>query len=153
LTQYDAATEKQLRILKLITWMLMFVGPAAYLVVALVMDSKGVQARAGNEMMLYLMLAVSLLSPLVLPLVTKSVIRSERAKRGPEVTPAQIFQVVSIVQMSCVEAIYIYGLVVFQLTGKIAYMLCFYPIGIAWSFVYWPKREKYERLVEKLNQP
>jgi hypothetical protein len=153
LTQYDDATEKQLRVLKLITWAMMVVAPIVYLVVAQVIDSKGIEARAGNEVLLYLLLVVSLLSPLVMPLVTNSVIRSTRAKIGPGVTPAQIFQSLSIVHMACVEAIYIYGFVVFQLTGKFTNMLYFYPIGIAWSFVYWPRREKYDRLVEKLNQP
>jgi hypothetical protein len=153
LTQYDDATKKQFMILRIITWMFMFVGPIAYLMVAQVMASKGLGARAGNELMLYLLLAVGLLSPLVMPLVTNSVIRQERAKKGPEATPAKIFQAVSIVRMSCVEAIYIYGFIAFQLTGKFVNMLYFYPIGIAWSLVYWPRRSRYEELLEKLNRP
>jgi len=153
LTQYDAATEKQLRFIEGFSWMFRVVEPTAFLVVALVMNPKGVQAKAGNEIMLYLLLGVSLLAPLAMSLVTKSAIQSGRAKRGPDVTPADIFQLLSVSQTSCVAWIYIFGLVVFMITGKFAYMLCFYPIGIAWSFVYWPTRAKYERLMEKLNQP
>jgi hypothetical protein len=153
LTQYDAATEKQLGILKLITFVLMVMAPVLYLYIAWQLDTQGLRAKAGNDLLLYLLLVISILSPLVIPVVTSGVIRAERARGEQMMTPAQLFQKLCIIQMSMIEAIYIYGFVVYNITGTISYMLYFYPIGIAWSFVYWPKREKYERLVEKLNQP
>ncbi len=153
MSQNDEQTDKQRRVLRLITWMFLVVMPIAYLMAAQQIDAKGVQARAGNDVLLYLLLVVGALSPLMIPLVTNSVIRGERAKKGQGLPPAQIFQQLSIVQMAFVEAIYIYGFIVFNLTGKFTYMLYFYPIGIVWSFVYWPKREKYDRLLEKLKQP
>ena len=152
MSEYDEKTEKQLMILRFITWAMMVVAPLCYLFIAFQFDAQGIQAKAGNDLLIYLLLAIGLLSPLVIPVVTKGVIQAERRK-GWQEPPAQLFQRLSIIGMAMVEAIYIYGLVVFLLTGKFTNMLYFYPIGIVWSFIYWPKREKYDRLLEKLNQP
>jgi len=153
LTQFDEQAEKQLRVLKIITWAMLVVAPLVYLFIARQLTIQGLQAKAGNDLAFYLLLTVALLSPLVTPFITNGVIRAERANKGPEKNPAQIFQSLSIVQMAMIEAIYVYGFVVFVLTAKFTYMLYFYPIGIAWSFVYWPRREKYTQLLEKLNRP
>ena len=154
MSQFDAQTEKQLGVLKIITWAFMFVGPVAYLIIAQVLSSKGIEARAGNEVLLYLLLVVSLVSVVVAaPIIARMEIQKYRSGAYRGRSPVQFFVTLSIIQMAMVEAIYIYGLVVFFITGKFTYMLYFYPIGIASSFIYWPKREKYERLVEKLNQP
>jgi hypothetical protein len=153
LTQYDDATEKQLRILKLITGLFMVVGPVAYLVVAQVMDAQGIEARAGNDVFLYMLLCLAIVNPIFAPLIARAETTKFRDGRSQAKSPVHLFFMLSIIGMAMVEASYVYGLVAFILTGKFTYMLCFYPIGIAWSFVYWPKREKYERLVEKLNQP
>jgi len=67
-------------------------------------------------------------------------------------SPVHLYFMLSIIQMAMVEAIYVYGFIVFILTARLTYMLYFYPIGIAWSFVYWPRREKYTQLLEKLNR-
>lgn len=154
MSQFDAQTKKQLGLLKIITWAFMFVGPVAYLIIAHLLSSKGVEARAGNEVLLYLFLVVSLANVLVAaPIIVRMEIQKYRAGAYQGRSPVQFFVTLSIIQMALVEAIYIYGLIAFVITGKFTYMLYFYPIGIASSFVYWPKREKYERLVERLNKP
>jgi hypothetical protein len=139
-------------ILRIFTWVMMVIAPLIYLHIAWLLDTQGLRAKAGNDLMLYLLLVVSLLSPLVLPLVTNGVIKAARTKRSQE-TGAQLLQRLSIIQMALIESIYIYGFIAFNLTGKFAYIFYFYPIGIAWSFVYWPRREKYTQLLEKLNRP
>ena len=152
MTQYDEATKKQFMILRILTWVMMVIAPLIYLHIAWLLDTQGLRAKAGNDVLLYLLLVVSLLSPLVIPFVTKGVIQTEKAK-GTQGKAAQLFQTLSIIQMAFIESIYIYGFVVFNVTGEFTYMLYFYPIGIAWSFVYWPRREKYTQLLEKLSRP
>jgi hypothetical protein len=153
LTQYDEQTEKQLRVLRIITWLFMLVGPCAYLAIAQLIDAKGVEARAGNEILLYLLLAVAIVNPFFAPLIVRAETSKFRKGLSQVKSPAQLFFTLSIIQMAMVEATYIYGLVVFLLTGKLTNMLYFYVIGIAWSFVFWPRREKYTQLLEKLNRP
>ena len=153
MSQYDERTEKQLGLLRIVTWLFMFAGPGAYLVIALVMNTKGIEARAGNEVLVYMLLALSIGNPFLIPLIIRGEVNKFRKGVSQAKSPTQLFFSLSIIQMAMVEATYIYGLVVFFLTGKFTNMLYFYPIGIIWSFVYWPKREKYDRLLEKLNQP
>ena len=154
MNQFDEQTEKQLWVLKIITWLFMLVGPCAYLVIALFIDAKGVEARAGNEVLLYLFLAVGLVNVVVAaPIIVRSEINKYRSGAYRGRSSVQFFFTLSIIQMAMVEAIYIYCLVIFLVTAKLTYMLYFYPIGIVWSFVYWPRREKYTQLLEKLNRP
>jgi hypothetical protein len=139
--------------LRIITLAMLVGAPLCYLFIARQFSIQGIQAKAGNDLAFYLLLVVAILSPLLAPIVTNSMIRGGRASKRGVKTPVEMFQTLSIIQMSYVGAIYVYGFVIFMLTAKFSYMLYFYPIGIAWSFVYWPRREKYTQLLEKLNQP
>lgn len=154
MNQYDEPTEKQLRVLKIITWMFLVVAPCVYLVIAFSMITTGIEARAGNELMLYLLLVVALLNVgVAAPVIVSAETRKFKAGAYQGRTPVHFFFTLSIIQMAMVEAVYIFGLVAFLVTGKFFNMLCFYPIGIAWSFVYWPRRSRYQELLEKLNRP
>ena len=59
----------------------------------------------------------------------------------------------SIIRMSLIGAIYIFGLIVYFLTADLTQMLWFYPVGICWSAIYWPRRAKYRQFVERLEAP
>jgi len=152
LTQFDEQAEKQLRVLKIITWLFMLVGPCAYLVIAQVISAKGVETRAGNEILLFMLLVVAIVNPFFAPLIARSETNKFRHRMSQAKSPVHLYFMLSIIQMAMVEAIYVYGFIVFILTARLTYMLYFYPIGIAWSFVYWPRREKYTQLLEKLNR-
>lgn len=102
--------------------------------------------------MLYLLLILALIEPAFVPLIVRSEIGKYRSGATKMKSPAHLFLTLGIIQMAFVTAIYIYGFIVFILTAKFTYMLYFYPIGIAWSFVYWPRRKKYTQLLEKLNR-
>ena len=58
----------------------------------------------------------------------------------------------SLIKFSLIEAIYIYGLVVYLLSGDILKALYFYPVGIAWSVVHWPTRDRFENFVNRLSK-
>lgn len=151
---YDEHTEKQLGILRIITWAMMIVGPLVYLIIATTMDPSKISAKAGNDVLVYMFIAVSLSVLIVAgPIVIRSQIKGYRRGDPQGRSPAQFFMNLGIIQMAFVEAVYIYGFVAFLLTGKIINMLYFYPIGIIGSYFYWPRRGKYEQLLEKLNEP
>ena len=149
----DEQAEKQLRVLKIITWAMLVVAPIGYLVVALVIDSKGIGARAGNDILLYVILSMAVVNPFFVPLIVRAETNKYARGMSQAKSPVGLYFLLSIIALAMVEAGYVYGLIAFIVTGKFVNMLYFYPIGIAWSFVYWPRREKYDRLVEKLNQP
>ena len=140
------------RVLTIITWTMLVLAPAVYLVIAWLLDSKGLEAKAGNEMLVYLLLVVAIVEPAFMPIVTRLEVRKFRKGVSQAKSPAQLFLSLSIIHMAVVEAVYIFALICFILTAKFTYMLWFYPIGIAWSYVYWPRREKFNRLLEKLDR-
>lgn len=153
MSQFDDTTNKQFRILRIITWAMLVVAPLIYLHVAWRLDTQGIQASVGNDVMLYLLLILAAIEPAFVLLIVRIEIGKYRSGATKIKSPAHLFLTLGIIQMAFVTTIYVYGLIVFILTGKFTYMLYFYPIGIAWSFVYWPRREKYTQLLEKLNQP
>lgn len=132
---------------------MLVVAPIVYLNVAWMMHNQGRESLVGSDIAFYLLLVVAIFSPLIIPIITRGLIKAERAIKDKTRSPGAFFQSLSIVHMAFVEAIYVYGFVVFMLTGRLDYMLYFYPIAVAWSFVYWPRREKFNRLLEKLDRP
>ena len=148
--------EKQLRTIRIIALAMLVVAPIIYLVIAMVMNLQPPPEGTPHDLIVYLLLIVAIGSPAFVPIIVRLQIQTFRSSENREkskMTPINLFFTVSIIGMAFVEAIYIYGLVSFILTGQMVTMLYFYPVGIVWSFVQWPKRQKYDRLVEKLRQP
>jgi hypothetical protein len=141
----DAQLEKQFKALRIVAWAMLVAAPVVYLFAANLI-SAGMEARAGNELILYLLLVVALV-------IEWTQVQSYRARPQTEMKPINLFFTLSVMKMAMVEAVYIFGFVVFVLTGRFLNMLFFYPIGVAWTLVLWPKQEKYDQLMEKLNRP
>ena len=148
--------DKQLRTIKIIAIAMLVGAPIVYLVIASVIDMQRPPEGTPDNMIIYLFLMIAIGCPALVPFIVRSQIqtyRSNQNRQKGEMTPANLFFTVSIIGMAFVEASYIYGLVSFLLTGEMVNMLYFYPVGIVWSFVHWPKRDKYEQLLEKLRCP
>jgi hypothetical protein len=63
----------------------------------------------------------------------------------------QLFTSISVIEFILVESVYIYGLVVYIITGDMMRMLSFYPVAVIWTVVYWPRRsawDKFGRVIE-----
>jgi F0F1-type ATP synthase membrane subunit c/vacuolar-type H+-ATPase subunit K len=144
--------EKQLRTLRLITWAMLVGAPIIYLVVAQIQTAY-LEARAGNELLLYILLVVAIVSPATAFVVEWFQMSQFLSTQASEMQPINLFFTISIIKLAMVEATYIYGFVVFLMSGNFSNMLYFYPIGIIWTLVHWPRRQKYNQLIEKLNRP
>ena len=148
--------DKQLRTIRIIALAMLVGAPVVYLVVASLMNIQPPPEGTPDNLIIYLLLMVAIGSPAFAPIIMWSQIQTFRSNQNSQkskMTPMNLFFTMSIIGMAFVEAAYIYGLVAFILTGEMVTMLYFYPAGIAWSFVHWPKREKCDRLVERLNRP
>lgn len=144
--------EKQLRTLRFITWAMLVGAPIMFLIVAQI-QSEHLDTRAGNELLLYILLIVAVVSPATAFAVERFQVSRFSSTPTSEMRPINLFFTISIMKMAMIEATYIYGFVVFIISGDFSNLLFFYPIGIVWSLVHWPRREKYNQLKEKLNQP
>ncbi len=129
--------------------MLIFM-PLLYL---LIMYLVQVDEQSGGqiEMMLYILLIVGMLQPLTSPLIARVQIQNWQKANSEKKNPASLFFSFALIRFSLIEAIYIYGLVVYFLSGDMTRALYFYPVGIVWSLLQWPTRERFENFVTKLS--
>jgi len=152
LRPYDEAEERQFKVLRVVTWAILVVAPFIYLFVANLLRPQ-MPAAAGNEFVFYILLLVSLTEPGLALVVEQIQLQAFKARGRTDMKPINLFFTISLIKMAMVEVVYVFGFVVFLLTGEYLNMLFFYPIGVAWTLAFWPRRAKYEQLLEKLRQP
>ncbi len=139
----------------LIAFSMLVFAPLAYLVIAHLMNGLHAAGQQGGEteILFYVLFVLSMVQPAAAFLITRFQVGRYRSLEAPRMTAGQLFTSLSIIRFALVEAAYIYGLVVFFVSGEIDRMYWFYPVGIAWSVVYWPRRASWERLVQALEAP
>lgn len=129
---------------------ILVIAPLVYLVVGLVISPP---ERTGGEydIMFYILLIVALVEPLFLPLIERFQLASFRRNTRTRMLPEQLWITVSITKMAVVESIYVFGLVVYLLSGDFLRLMLFYAIGMIWSAVYWPRESQAQRFQQKLE--
>jgi hypothetical protein len=120
--------------------------PVIYFIVAMLVSPEAGDSSEANRLLFYLLLVVAVTEPALYPLI-KRFHMSNLRRGGTKMSAEQLYFTFSIIKMSLVNAIYIYGLVVYLVTQGFWRLLCFYAVGIVWSIIYWPRRERYERFV------
>ena len=140
----------QLKLVKLFAFFMLVVFPVIYFFVAFYVK---VPLKTGGEqeMLFYILLIVGMVQPVVLPFIEKIHIKNYRKNKNSAMSPSQLYTTISIIKMAMVEAVYLYGLVVYFLSGDLTKMLYFYPVGIIWTIIYWPRREKYILFTKSLE--
>lgn len=135
-----------------IAYSILVIAPIIYLLIAyFIGQDREPMPSAGNDILFYILLIVAVGTPVLIPLISRVQVKSARRQQQTSMTIPQMAQAIIIVRLAFVEATYIYGLVVFLLTGDWFRMLVFYVIGIGWSLVYWPTRSRQEALVRRME--
>lgn len=134
----------------LIAFSMLIFSPVIYAVIGYLVD---VPPKVGGEfdMMLYILLVVAAVQPAFGKIISRFQIDAYKKNQQTKMTRDQLYFSVAIIEMAFVDAIYLYGLLQVFLTGDYNRMLYFYPIGIAWTLVYWPKRSNYENFVQRID--
>lgn len=140
----------QFKAVKIIAVVMLLVAPLIYLLLAYIIEIP-FQGYGQQAMLFYILFILGIVQPIVLPVIDKSQINSYKNNNQSSMTPANLFTTLSIMKISFIEAIYIYSLVIYFLSGNIYSMLYFYPVGIVWSFIYWPKMSTYEKFLKKVE--
>lgn len=130
---------KELRKSRLLALAMLVAAPLIYLVVALLVRVP-VQLGGEMDMMFYILWTLAVIEPAFGLVIARVQLAMYRSRRNSAMSPAQLFTNLSLIKMAMAEAVYIFGLVVYLVSGDIARMLAFYPVGIIWSLVYWPRR-------------
>jgi len=144
--------QAQFRTLRIIALAMLILAPLIYLVVASVLDRQGMAEEGTSDMVMYILLIVSLAQGGLAGIVRKFQIQNYRKNKDQGMSPAQFYTTAGIVTLAFVEAVFVFGLVVFLLTGAFVNMLWFYLIGAVWAAVYWPRRDRFESFIREMQR-
>lgn len=147
-------TEKeqaQFRTVRLIAFAMLVAAPILYLVVGSLLEMQELAEEGTSDMVMYILLIVALAQGGLVKLLQRFQIKTFRKNPRTGSTAAQLYVTLSINTAAMVEAVFLFGLVVFLLTGNIVNMVWFYIIGAVWAVVYWPRREKFERFLQEMK--
>ena len=147
----SAAKSNQLSLIRMIAFAMLVIMPLVLLALMFVV-SPPKQSGGEIEIALLILLIVGMFQPLVLPVITRIQIQNWQEENSENKSPAILFFMLSLIKFSLIEAIYIYGLVVYLLSGDMIKALYFYPVGIGWSVVHWPTHERFEKFVSRLSE-
>lgn len=103
------------------------------------------------ELVSFMLLPIAAITPFVFPMLEKAQLRVYRKSSGRKQTPGQLFFSLSIIKFSLAHAAFIYGFIVFYLGGGISRMLWFYPIGMIWMYIFWPREESFKKFLRQLE--
>jgi hypothetical protein len=130
----------------------MVAAPLTYLaVIFLVAVPEGASAADGTVLNILLLLAI--IQPAVCPFIERNRVAGYKLSQpSPAVmAPSQLLFTLTLIKFAFVEAVYIYGLVVYFLSGDPFPVLYFYAVGIVWSVIYWPRPSTVERFFKKVE--
>ena len=147
----STAKSNQLSLIRMIAIAMLIVMPVIFLV-SMFIVSPPKQSGGEIEIMFLILLVVGMLQPLAIPIIEKIQIQNWLKEESETKSPAALFVMLSIIKSSFIEGIYIYGLVVYFLSGDMIRALYFYPIGIVWSVVHWPTRQRFENFISRLSE-
>ncbi len=147
---WDEKRQARWQIIRIVAFAFLVAAPLVYLTV-MYLVSIPPQEGGHIEMMLYILLIVAIVEPATAMYIERFQITSYRANQPTNMNLDNLYFTLSIIKFAFVEVIYIFGLVVYFVSGNHNAMLYFYPIGIAWSFVYWPRQSKFEEFVRKIE--
>lgn len=143
--------EKEYAKTRIVGYALLLGMPVMYLFVATVMN-RAVETGGHIDMMFYILLIIATVSPAAAVLIQRVQVQSYCKGSNSKMNLGQLFFVTVLIKMVFAEAAYLYGLVVYLVSGDFEWMLAFYPIGLAWTAAYWPTRNRFETFIAGVKQ-
>ena len=137
----------QYRLAVTLAALMLVVAPLFYFFIAMFISSQPIETTTGVDFLLYLLLIVGIVQPAAGFFIERYQVSNYRKSSELSAKFGQLYVTLTIIKLSFVEAIYIYGLVIFLITRQFTEMLYFYPIGIIWTAVFWPRRDRFERFI------
>lgn len=138
------------RFLQVFSIITLVVFPLTYLLLPYFVEMEST-AGVGLDFLFYVLLIVALTEPAIYPLIERNRIVAVGRNPNSQMRPQQLYLTLSIVKIALVKAVYLYALVVFLVTGQADKMLWFYPIGLFWTAIYWPRESGLESFVERIE--
>jgi len=147
----NLSPESLYRTLTVVRFAMLVAAPPIYLLVAYVVGTDNFTPDNSIVFLLYALLIVGLVQPAVAVPIERLMVANARKEPVTALSGSALYLSISIIKMALIEPIYIYGFVAFLLSGEILNILYFYPIGIVWTVVYWPRKEKLDQFVKQFE--
>ncbi len=149
--QLDEPQKKKFKTSQVIYAVLTIGFPLVYLGITQVLNLPPMDPTA-NQMTFQMLILVALIEPVFLiPLIEKA--QTKQFKQNKAIEPVSAFMSLMIIRAALVEAIYIFGMIVYFTTHNLDWMLYFYPIGILATIIYFPRESTLQSFIEKVQTP
>lgn len=142
--------KKRFTVARMIYAIMTFAMPLAYLALPLALKLPELDPTA-NTLVFRILLIIALVEPMLIPVIEKAQLKQLRQNKTAD--PAATFLTLTIIRAALVDAIYLYGVVVYLTTHNFDWMLYFYPIGVITAIVYFPRESAFESFIEKVKMP
>ncbi len=148
----DEKTRKVFGRVRLQAVVMMVVAPLVFAAVPIFIAPMQPFESGGPKMLVYILLIVAVFTPMLYPIIERVQISTYR-KLGDKsrMTPLQMYFVQQLIRFSLTEAVFIFALAVFFLTGRQDYFWYFFPIGVFWVVLAWPTESKFETYLKKVE--
>lgn len=147
---WDDNLQKRFRTAQVIAIFMLVIAPLAYLGIASAIGGALVTPEAA-DLVFWMLLVVAIATPALLPIVERHQFNVYRRQGSQKAPPGQLMVTLTVISAAWVETVYIYGFVIYLVTGDMLRMLTFWPVGIIWTYVYWPRRSRWEKRMRDLE--
>lgn len=142
--------KKKLLLAQMMAVVVLLIAPLLYLFIAKQFNFPEFDPTA-NLLLFRILLVVAIVYPFSLPIMRNAQVKI--VKKGKQKDATQAFFALMIIQMALVEVAYILGFVVYMVTHNFEWMLYFYPIGLVWTVIYFPRKSMMTTFMEKVQSP
>lgn len=138
---------------RLLAFSTMIAQPIVYFIMTFLFKNKPMAPDGVNDMVLYILLIVAAVEPSFYLLIRR--VQQSMFKRTDftAASPEQLYRTLVIIRSAMVVGGYVMGMVVFFLTFDVERLLLFYPAGIIWTLIYWPRVSEKKQFLEELSRP
>lgn len=149
----NSRRDSEYRTLSFINIAMLVVLPIVYLALIYFQRSQiGTSSETPPTMLIMVLLGISVLQiAVMIPLVQKIMLANPQRlsnSQGGSGSPAISLFMIRLAQ---IESIYVFGLISFFIWREITYIPYFYAIGILGSLLFWPTRERFDAVADKLE--
>ena len=135
---------------KIIAFATMVFSPIVYAFIPLFVETVP-QLDGAEHILFYILYFLAMVEPAMYYIIEKFQL-SLYLKEKTSTSPEKLFFSLSVIKFSLTHSVYLFGLIVFFVSGDASRFYMFYPIGIIWSFIHWPTEEKYNNFMNKCKK-
>lgn len=127
--------------------------PLSLLIAALILNNMGDVLGGEYYFMLYITLIVALIEPSFGFYFSNTLLKLNIQNKYTEKENFhKLISSINLVRVSLVLSTYFFGFVLFLLSRDITFLFYFFPIGIFWSYLYYPRLSWYEKMYNKAEE-